>query len=179
MDSELERILADDYLGDLGSRTLPELRGLRSECQEIETELSYLRRLTQGRIDIVGGELHRRRSGGDPNDLSGLIERLPEILSDRTRSLGAGHLPQAMAPGQVTGELVEELAGINVEAHLTELTSVPDGELSLTLSRLDAVEHRVSALRKSLFGRIDAIQAELAHRYQTGEATVDALLAGD
>ena len=87
MDSELERILADDYLGDLGRRSLPELRELRAECQEIETELSYLRRLTQGRIDIVGGELHRRRSGGDPHDLSALIERLPEILSDRTRSV--------------------------------------------------------------------------------------------
>ncbi len=179
MDTELERILADDYLADLPERSLPELRTLRGECQEIETELSYLRRLVQGRIDIVGGELHRRRSGGDPNDLSDLIDRLPEILSDRTRSAGTGHLPQVMAPGKVTGELVEEIAEINVEAHLTELTSVPDDELAATLRRLDAVEARVSGLRKELFGRIDAIQSELARRYQTGEATVDALLSGD
>jgi hypothetical protein len=84
-----------------------------------------------------------------------------------------------MAPGKVTGELVEEIAEINVEAHLTELTSVPDEELAATLRRLDAVEARVSGLRKELFGRIDAIQSELARRYQTGEATVDALLSGD
>jgi hypothetical protein len=179
MDTELERILSDDYLADLSGRSLAELRTLRGECQEIETELSYLRRLVQGRIDIVGGELHRRRSGGDPNDLSALIERLPEILSDRTRSSGSGHLPQVMAPGKVTGELVEEIAGIDVDSHLTALSSVPDDELAVTLQRLEAVEGKVSGLRKELFGRIDTIQTELAHRYQTGEATVDALLSGD
>ena len=78
----------------------------------------------------MGGELHRRRSGGDPNDLSDLIDQLPEILADRTRSTGTGHLSQVMAPGKVTGELVEEIAELNVEAHLTELTSVPDDELA-------------------------------------------------
>lgn len=179
MDSELERILADDYLGDLAARPLSELRAMRGECQEVETEMSFVRRLAQGRIDIVGGELHRRRSGGDPNDLSDLIERLPEILSDRTRSAGTGHLPQVLAPGRVTGELVEELAGIHVAAHLSELAKVPDVELAHTLQQLDDVEARISTLRRALFGRIDAIQAELARRYQTGEATVDALLAGD
>ena len=84
-----------------------------------------------------------------------------------------------MAPGKVTGELVEEIAGIDVDSHLTALSSVPDDELAVTLQRLEAVEGKVSGLRKELFGRIDTIQTELAHRYQTGEATVDALLSGD
>ena len=33
MDTELERILADDYLADLPDRSLPELRAIRGECQ--------------------------------------------------------------------------------------------------------------------------------------------------
>src|SRR3954466_16083473 len=90
MDAELERLLADDYLDDLGARPLGELRALRGECQAVETQLSYLRRLIQGRHDIPTGEIERRRNGGDPEDLHGLVERLPEILSDRIHAPGPG-----------------------------------------------------------------------------------------
>jgi hypothetical protein len=34
----------------------------------------------------------------------------------------------------------------------------------------------VSDLRRNLFDRIDAIEAELTRRYRTGEASVDSLL---
>ena len=40
---------------------------MRTECQEVETGLSLLRRVVQGRLDIVGLELTRRAEGGDPS----------------------------------------------------------------------------------------------------------------
>jgi len=42
---------------------------------------------------------------------------------------------------------------------------------------LAGFERTVSALRRTLFDRIDAIEAELTRRYRTGEASVDSLLS--
>ena len=39
------------------------------ECAEIETELSYVRRLAQARIDIIQAEVDRRAAGGSLGDL--------------------------------------------------------------------------------------------------------------
>ena len=48
-----ERVTADGYLGDVKVRSLDDIRSLRRECQRVEANLSYLRRLAQGRIDMV------------------------------------------------------------------------------------------------------------------------------
>ena len=128
-------------------------------------------------LDIVSTELERRSAGGDPGDLESLIDRLPEVLSDRTRGPGAGHLPQALVPGPLEGALVEELAGMEVEAHLTNLPQVSDTWLRTSQERLVEYERKVSGLRRSLFDRIDAIQDELSRRYRSGEASVDRLIA--
>jgi anti-sigma-K factor RsiG len=45
---------------DLTGLTLPELRTLRRDAQRDEADLSYVRRLLQGRIDILRAELARR-----------------------------------------------------------------------------------------------------------------------
>lgn len=179
MDDQLSRILDDGFLDGVADLDVQRIRELRNECQEVETVLSYVRRLAQGRLDIVGVELERRRSGGDPGDLQDLIERLPEVLSDRTRSAGNGHLPQILAPGHVEGELVEELADMEVEAHLTDLPKVTDQWLTAAHDRLVDFEIKVSGLRRALFDRIDSLQAELSERYRSGEASIDALISGD
>ena len=57
MDAELERILVEDYLDGLAAIGAAELRSRRGECQVVETQLSYLRRLVQGRHDIVTSEI--------------------------------------------------------------------------------------------------------------------------
>src|SRR4051812_18256568 len=109
MDAELDRICQADYLGDLAGRPIDALRTMRAECQTVETGLSYLRRLVQGRLDVVTAEIERRAAGGDRDDLSTLIGKLPQILSDRTRTPGVGRLPQHLAPGDVRGALASEL----------------------------------------------------------------------
>ena len=176
MASDLGVLLDPGYLGDLPSREMDEVRTMRAECQEVETGLSMLRRVVQGRLDIVGLELQRRAEGGDPTDLHDLIERLPEVLSDRTRSPGVGRLPQIMAPGELPPELEAELDGIVGDGHLADLPSVDDGSLNTMADQLAAFERRVSGYRRDLFERIDALQAEITRRYKTGEASVDSLL---
>ena len=179
MDRELEEILSDDYLASLTERSVAEVRAMRNNCQEIETVLSFLRRLAQGRLDIVQVEIGRRRDGGDPADLAALIEQLPAVLADRTRGVGhPGPFLQVLMPDRMSGELVEELAGLEVEGHITNLPTVGDEWLGAIRGKLMTYEAHVSQLRRQLFERIDALQDELTHRYRSGEASVDALIAG-
>lgn len=176
MDHELERILADHYLTGLADRPVAELRALRAECQSVETQLSYLRRLVQGRHDIVTGETARRLGGGDPDDVHGLVERLPEILSDRIRAPGPGRLPTSIAPPEPSGRLVEQLDSIAEAVPLDTPDALSDADLAATAEQLSVLEGEVSSLRRDLFARIDVIEAELTRRYVDGEAHVDDLL---
>jgi hypothetical protein len=176
MSSDLAALLDPDYLGDLTRRSMDEVRSMRAECQEVETGLSLLRRMVQGRLDIVGVELTRRADGGDPADLPGLIALLPEVLSERTRSPGVGRLPQMMTPGDLPEELEAELDAIVGAAHVADLPSVDDDHLRSMADELATFEQKVSGCRHDLFERIDALQAEITRRYKSGEATVDSLL---
>ena len=75
----IDKVLDPEFLVDLPEWPLEELRRRQAECLEIETEVSYVRRMTQARIDILEAELDRRASGGSVGDL---IAALPEILAD-------------------------------------------------------------------------------------------------
>src|SRR5215204_2162151 len=94
VDPRLANVTAPTYLAGLTSLPIERVRAMRTECQALENALSYIRRLAQGRLDIVGAELERRRAGGEPHDLSELIGRLPDILADRTQGAGLGRPPQ-------------------------------------------------------------------------------------
>jgi hypothetical protein len=75
----IDQVLDPSYLVDLPEWRLNDLRRRHLECLEIETEVSYVRRMTQARIDILEAELDRRARGGSVIDL---IARRPEILAD-------------------------------------------------------------------------------------------------
>ncbi len=175
--TELETVIADGYLGELAARPVAEIRSMRADCTRIETGLSYLRRLVQGRVDIVTAELQRRHRGDPPSGLPELIGQLPEIFSEQRRPGGVGRLPATLDVPEVDpmlGGRLEELAGPRRLASLLELS---DSELAALRIALEDLEQDVSDRRRTLFDRIDRLQAELTERYRTGEATVDSLLA--
>jgi HAMP domain-containing protein len=178
MDPELDRILADDYLAGITERPVAELRELRTECQGVETQLSYLRRMVQGRHDIVTGELTRRQRGGDRYDVADLVDQLPEILADRIHAPGPGRLPTGMEPGELTGRLAAKLAEITDRVPIESPGDAEDAALAAVAGELGELEAEVSALRRRLFDRIDALQSEITRRYRDGEVRVDDLLSG-
>ena len=176
MGSDLEALLDPGYLGELTAHPIEKVRAMRAECQQVESGLSLLRRVVQGRLDIVGVELTRRAEGGDPADLPDLIAKLPEVLSDRTHAPGVGRLPQIMAPGELPAELEAELDELSPPGQLADLPALDDASLRSLADALAAFEQKVSDQRHQLFERIDALQAEITRRYKTGEASVDSLL---
>ncbi len=171
---DANRVLQEDYLGDLPSRPIEEIRAMRDECRTVENKVSFLRRMIQGRLDIVAADLRRRSEGGSA-DLGALIEQLPDILSDKVHAGGPGRLPSGVLPPDdedLTAEL-DRVAGADVLGRLPELA---DDEVSELAQAIGELEREVSARRKDLFGRIDTLHEELVRRYKTGEADAGALL---
>jgi hypothetical protein len=165
----LDRVLADDYLGDLASRPLEEVRAMRVECQELEAGQSYLRRLLQGRLDLAGAILTARRNGEEFSAAT-LLGLLPELLAGPPRPPGVGH-PEALAV-DVDPEVADELAG---EPEPENLLDMDAADVAAAVDRLTVLEAEISGRRRKLHERIDALQAELSRRYKTGEASVETL----
>lgn len=152
---------------------LAELRTVRRETQQEEADLSYLRRLLQGRIDILRAELARRTAPQGP-----VLDRLPEILTDepsRVRS-SARHVTLGTPHGEEYRQLAEEMLG---EVGLSDLAARTDQELHAAMGRLVRHEQDVSRRRRALQTTVDGCSAEIARRYREGEAHVDDLLSGD
>lgn len=173
---EVDAVLAAGREDDLTAASLPEIRSMRDECRRVEDKVSYLRRLVQGRLDIISSELRRRAEGGTPGDLPSLVEQLPEILSDRVRGPGAGRLPSSTLPPEDDEDLVAELDAIVPPGTLDSLPALSDEDAKALADDFGDLERRVSERRRELFARIDALQAELARRYKSGEATVGVVL---
>ncbi|MGI5138889.1 MULTISPECIES: RsiG family protein [unclassified Streptomyces] len=156
---------------DLSALLLTELRALRRDAQRDEADLSYVRRLLQGRIDILRAELARR--GG--RILEGVVNRLPEILRDapaRNRS-SARHVTVGTPHGEEYRRLAAEMLA---EVELSDLQARTDEELGAGMGRLVRYERQVSRRRQQLQRTADDCSAEIARRYREGEAQVDDLL---
>jgi len=169
-------VLAPGYLDGLESWSLEEVRARRDVATEVETGLSYLRRIIQGRLDILLAEQRRRRDGEGGGDLTALVEELPSILSDHVHAPGLGRLPALMGPGELDTELESRLEAVIPASHLATIDSLGDAEVSTACAGLVELERAVSAQRRSVFEVLDRLQDEIVRRYGTGEATVDSLL---
>ncbi len=166
--------LAGDLFDGLADLPIDEVRARRGACQQLETQLSYVRRLTQGRLDIVTSEIAARHDGthGDRT----LVEQLTQALADRITSPGTGHLPMALEPGEIDPELLASLDRAAPPSPVSAPGLMDDDELRQVADALAAFEHELSIRRRAMFDRIDALQEEVVRRYRSGEADVDALL---
>jgi hypothetical protein len=157
------RVIDPSYLQELDARSLEDLRVMHAEGLELETEVSYVRRLTQARIDILEAEIGRRDRG---ESLEDLIRALPTILSDAgpRSTQAASHLPLQMAPAQDSewAPELEEFDGL-----LANLPVLSDEGLVDAIERLRSLERDVSAERRSLFSVIDRIDLRLGELLTT------------
>ncbi len=174
---DLSRLLAPTYLDNVDGLSVDDIRRMRAECQEAEASLSYLRRLIQGRTDIVHAYLERPE-GSDAPDLSSVVDNLAGILAGPGRPSGPGHNPVLHTPDtEDMAELTTELDAVLGIDEIGRLGELDDEALRSLADRLNELETRVSAERHGLHQRIDTLQAELVERHKTGRASVDGLLS--
>lgn len=150
--------------------SLGELRAERNRLQDTEDAVSYVRRLTQARLDLVRAEQARR--AGEAN------AELGAVLGAHLTASGPPRPPRP-TQDHSTHPLAAELEVLCAEHGAADPADLGDAELAGYAAALESFEQHRSAERRELFGRIDALSAELVRRYRDGEATVDSLLGKD
>ncbi len=167
----IDVVLEPGYVEDLADVDLDELRQRRETAEDVETQISYYRRLLHGRMDLLNFEL-RRRSGDEERSL---LEALPEILASGM-VLGSEpnlrHLETMPPLPTTTGRrLIDRIMDDGVLTQLPELSREDLGE---AIERLEEVEAQLSVQRRQLHTIIDTLQDEIISRYrsQQGEAQV-------
>ena len=171
----VDALLAPDFLADVGTRPMSDVRRLRRQAEQEEVNLSYTRRLLQGRLDIVRRELQRRSE----QDGRSLVDLLPEILSEKGRGpahgLGRHQTVQPHAPEEYESWVNSLTGSIDISA-ISDLT---DAKLEKVARALAQAESGLSERRRGVQQVMDGLAAELGRRYRDGEADVAALLADE
>lgn len=159
----IDRVLAEGFARDLDGQDTEEVRRRRDLARAERDYLSFVRRLLQGRRDILRAEQDRRAGGGEPVPV---LDRLSEVLAEGPRGSSRGEAPV------VTGSVDEvALARRRVErlvsdAHLSDLGSLSDEDLAQALDRLEQEERTVSDTRTEVMAVHDALQDEMKRRYR-------------
>jgi hypothetical protein len=171
----VDELLEPAFLDGLDQLPMAEVRTLRRRAEQAEVNLSYTRRLLQGRLDIVRRELQRRAE----HDGRSLMDLLPEILSEKGRGpahgLGRHQTVQPHAP-----ELLEHwVNGLAPGVDLSDVPGLPDDELETAARALGAGERSLSERRRGVQQVMDTLAGELGRRYRDGEANVAQLLADE
>jgi hypothetical protein len=157
-------MLDEGYLDGIESKPLDEIRALHEATLEVETEVSYVRRMAQARIDIIAAELDRRSSGGSVKDLVGM---LPEILADASPRTDPAHsrLLRHLAPSPAI-KWRRGLEYLITDSTLANLSTLGDPELTENREQLSVLEREMAGRRRALHDVIDHIEAELAARHR-------------
>lgn len=170
----IDLVLAEDFLDGLDSVDLDDIRARRREAEQEEADLSYVRRMLQGRMDILRAELSRRSGGSGADER--IVEHLSRILSDAGRDdHGLGRF-LTVEPSRVdehrraVEQVIADVGVSDVEGH-------SDDEIRAALDRLEEFERGVSGARQRVQKVMDALTTEITKRYRTGAANVDDLLA--
>jgi hypothetical protein len=170
----VDELLDPAFLAGAQALPMAEVRRLRRQAEQEEVNLSYTRRLLQGRLDIVRRELQRRAE----HDGRSLVDLLPEILAEKGRGpahgLGRHQTVQPSAP-----EEYESWVNGLTDVDLSSITELSDAKLEKAARALAEAEKGLSERRRGVQQVMDALAGELGRRYRDGEADVAALLADE
>lgn len=167
----IDIVLEPEYLDNLTGLDLDELRRRRHTAEDVESQISYYRRLLHGRMDLLNFELRRR--GGEEERT--LLEALPEILAS---GMVFGEEPNLRhietmppIPSKTGRRLIDKIMDDSV---LTQLSDLSNDDVIEALDQIQEVETEMSNQRKQLHAVIDSLQSEIVARYRSeqGEATV-------
>ncbi|MBI4259910.1 MAG: aerial mycelium formation protein [Actinobacteria bacterium] len=168
----IDRILRPGFSESLGDVDLDELRFRRDECMAEREYLSLLRRMVQGRADILQAEADRRRSGEEASEAGAMVGRLPGILADRRPGPGRGEAIRMGGADEEVAMARRRVERLVADAAISNPGTLTDDDLDGALENLRAEEREVSAVRAKVIVVLDRLQDELKRRYREDPSTV-------
>lgn len=171
----IDQVRDEDFTSGLGELSLDELRARRSLLDDLDTELSFYRRVLHGRMDLLSFEM-RRRSGEETRSL---IEALPEILAGGDLAGPAREdLPRELtiAAPEFAGEGHRTIDRVLGDDFLAHLPTIADHELEEIQALLTEAEAEISQQRRDVYEAYEVVTTELTRRYRDGLADASELL---
>ncbi len=159
----IDRITDGSYLEGLGALSLDDLRARRDECMAEREYLSLLRRLVQGRAEILKAELASRASA---IDLRPLVDRLSEILASDQPPTSRGEALRVSLPEEEMLLARRRIERLVADAGISDPTDLDDEALRDAVDVLATEEAEVSARRADVLRVLDSVQDELKRRYK-------------
>ena len=167
----IDRIRAEGFSEGLDGLSLEDLRDRRDECRLELEYLSLLRRLLQGRAEILKAEIERRT--GDGIEQISLVGRLAEVLgADEHPVSSRGAAVQVGVPDEEITLARRRIERLWADAGLSDPTGHDPAELERAVELLLAAEGDVSADRNEVIGVLDRLQEELKRRYRDDPSLV-------
>jgi hypothetical protein len=159
----IDEVLAPGFTDGLEALTEEEVRRRRDLARGEREYLSLLRRLLQGRRDILRDELDRRRTGSEPQPV---VERVVSVLSEGSRGPSRGEAPMVSLPEEELALARRRVERLISDAHLSDLASLSDEDLQGAIARIEDEERGVSDSRGRVIGAHDALQDDMKRRYR-------------
>ena len=175
----IDLILAPGFIDGVGDLDRDELRRRRHLAEQEEVDLSYARRLLQGRLDLLRAQQQRLADGtvAGPRSDADLARDLAGVLADDGPRANHGlgrHL--GVDPSRV-GEHRRAAEQAVADLEVSDPSSQDADLIARGIEQLAAIERDVSASRHRVQLVMDVLTAEVARRYRTGEARVEDVLA--
>lgn len=152
-------------MSDATHLSLSDLRAQRNALQRQEDAVSFVRRLTQGRIDLVLDE-ERRRTTKAPAPSGTLTQRLANVFGQEHG--GGSARPPRETDVPADHPLLVQLDELCEEFSFENLESLTDADISALRDALTMFEQSCSQKRHQMFEQIDALTAELVARLRDG-----------
>jgi hypothetical protein len=165
----IDHIRAPGFLEALDDLSLDELRQRRDDCLAEREYLSLLRRLVQGRAEILKAEVERRGAGDEQVPL---VERLAEILSGEPQGPARGEAVRIGVPEEEMLLARRRVERLVADAGISDPGALDDEALSGAVEVLAREEREVSEARGHVLAALDALQDELKRRYKDDPSLV-------
>jgi len=158
----IDRIRDPSYLNGIEGQSLEDVRARRDECMAEREYLSLLRRLVQGRAEILKAALASRGS----DDARPLVDRLSEILASDQPITSRGEAMKVSLPEEEMLLARRRIERLVADAGISDPSELDDDSLKQAADVLAVEEREVSAQRGDVHRVLDALQDELKRRYK-------------
>lgn len=174
----LDVLLAPGFADDVADLTIEDLRERRHIAEQEEADLSYARRLLQGRLDLLRdqrehpeGVMPGARSDAD------LVHDLAVVLADDDPRADHGRGRHLSVDPTRVGEHRRAAEQAVADLAASDLTTLDPEAVAQAIEHLTQLEHEVSQNRHRVQQVMDVLTAEVGRRYRTGEARVEDVIA--
>jgi hypothetical protein len=160
----IDRIRDVGYIQGVEELALDDLRQRRDECLAEREYLSLLRRLVQGRAEILRAELDAR---GSDEDRGPLVDRLAQILAgDERQTASRGEAVKVGLPEEEMLLARRRIERLVADTGISDPGALSDEDLAAVVELLASEEREVSTARSDVILVLDTLQDELKRRYR-------------